>query len=67
MNGAIFFASKYGSTAQYAEWIAPCVQQDWRRQSTSALVPGCVKTLGNYSFYDFDSSIEKYESMKSIT
>lgn len=22
MNGAIFFASKYGSTAQYAEWIA---------------------------------------------
>jgi len=22
MNGAIFFASKYGSTAQYAEWIS---------------------------------------------
>jgi len=22
MNGAIFFATKYGSTAQYAEWIA---------------------------------------------
>jgi hypothetical protein len=26
MNGAIFFASKYGSTAQYAEWIDIPVQ-----------------------------------------
>jgi hypothetical protein len=33
MNGAIFFASKYGSTAQYAEWIDIPVQLPLRPHS----------------------------------
>jgi len=44
MNGAIFFASKYGSTKQYANWIA---------EATDLPVFDINKNKVNLSKYDF--------------
>ncbi len=44
MNGAIFFSSKYGSTAQYANWIG---------EATGLPVFNAKKTSADPSEYDF--------------
>ena len=55
MKGAIFFASKYGSTAQYANWIA---------EATGLPVFNINETKIDLSKYDFlviDSPIIYYK------